>query len=410
MSIFEKKYCRLCEGDNLSVVANFGVTPLANDFFAEKVEYFTAPLILKRCEACGHVQLAHVVSPDLLFSEYAYESGTSASFRQHFQTYGQEILEELDSEPSDLCVLDVGCNDGTLLEFLSQSGVSALGIDPASNMVDVCKSKGLSVIKGYFDLHFVETQFASFEEKVDLISANNVFAHIDDLSSAFESAKFLLKPDGQLVFEVSYLADVLEHDLFDTVYHEHLDYHHVTAIDRFCARKGMTLRKVDRIPSHGGSIRCWVTKGDKKKNRDGSVKKFLKQESHLAFDDSGFRNWFSRLSMIGKRLRDDLNVHKKRGGRVIAFGAPAKFTTFTHFFGIEAAHFDDVLDESILKIGKYTPGGNYKIQDAQSFSFRSDDLVVVTAWNFAVPIIKRYKTLVPETVRWITPLPDYKFD
>lgn len=410
MLLFEKNQCRLCDSGELKEVANFGETPLANDFFNEKVEYFKAPLILNRCEKCGHVQLAHVVSPDLLFSDYSYESGTSVSFRQHFFDYGQAILKELNTDPSKLCILDVGCNDGILLEFLSQSGVRSLGIDPAANMVEVCKSKSLNVTRGYFDEAFVKSKFSFLMGKVDLISANNVFAHIDDLSSAFTAAKLLLKPKGQIVFEVSYLIDVLEKGLFDTVYHEHVDYHHVSAVDRFCARLGMTLRKVDPIPSHGGSIRCWVINKENFSERDIGVSEFLEKERGFALDFTFFEDWLSRLSAVGDRLRRDIDAHKKLGGRVIAFGAPAKFTTFTHFFGIQAGYFDVVLDESSLKIGKYTPGGNFKIKDAKSFEFSNGDLVVVTAWNFGASIVSRYRPKVPASVCWITPLPNYKFN
>ena len=410
MSLREKTHCRLCKSIDLSEVANFGETPLANDFFREEVEYFKAPLVLNRCRVCSHVQLAHVVSAELLFSNYSYESGTSESFRQHFYDYGQAILQELKQNPSKLCVLDVGCNDGVLLEFLAQSGVHALGVDPAFHMVEVCKSKNLNVTRGYFDQDFVKSNFRSLKGKVDLISANNVFAHIDDLHSAFEAAKFLLKPQGQIVFEVSYLLDVLEHNLFDTVYHEHLDYHHVNAIDKFCESIGMTLRRVDPIPSHGGSIRCWVVNDVQFNNRHNSVDEYLEKEKQLGLNDSFFHRWFLRLSDIGNQLRRDIDAHKNLGGRVIAFGAPAKFTTFTHFFGIHNGYFDEVLDESSLKIGRYTPGGKFKIKDATSFNFSNCDLVVVTAWNFGDAIINRYKQTVPKSVRWITPLPKYKFD
>ena len=232
MKFYTRRRCRLCDSFHLTTVVDLEYTPLANEFvsqeqLAENPEWLKDefPLYLAECVVCGHIQLPVVVDPERLFSNYVYVSGTSPVFVKHFENYAETILSRIDVSDSKL-VVDIGSNDGTLLRFFKQAGARVLGIDPAKGIAKKATEEGITTWARFFD-DVACSDVLSTSGSASVVVANNVFAHIDDLRSTAERIKRLLCSSGIFVFEVSYLLDVCQNTLFDTIYHEHLSYHHV---------------------------------------------------------------------------------------------------------------------------------------------------------------------------------------
>ncbi|SVE13931.1 uncharacterized protein METZ01_LOCUS466785, partial [marine metagenome] len=240
----------------LELIIQLTPTPPANAFVKSsclEVEQPVFPLDIFFCTNCTHVQLLDVIDPKLLFSEYVYVSGTSPLFVEHFRRYASDILTQFTPRVGSL-VVDIGSNDGTLLSFFKKAGMSVLGIDPARKIVEEANRNGIETLEGFFNQSLAEKILVS-KGPASIITANNVFAHADDLEGIIQGVRSLLAPDGIFIFEVSYLADVLEKTLFDTIYHEHLSYHSVGPLQRFFAHNGMNMFGAYRVDTHGGSIR-----------------------------------------------------------------------------------------------------------------------------------------------------------
>ncbi len=399
--------CRLCSSTDLDLVLSLGSTPLANDFRSISKPpgiYEEIPLDLLRCHACHHVQLAHVVAPELLFSNYAYVSGTSNSFVGHFKQYADWVSNSLEIPKGEL-ILEIGSNDCTLLGFLASDSYRCIGIDPAENIVKDAQSNNYSSICSFFNQEAVD-QVRRDHGEVSLIIANNVFAHIKDLSKTIELACSLLKPSGYLVFEVSYLLDVIEKTLFDTIYHEHLDYHSVSALVPFLARYGLDIIKIIPITSHGGSIRV-VSQFHANTTKDKSVQLFLEKERICGLDSPlALFNFSNNLNLLAKANKEFLFEAKSKGKSIVGFGAPAKMTTLTYYFGITAGIFEFIVDDSPLKQNTYAPGGHTKVLSGEHLYEFNPDVVYILAWNFAEPIVAKH---IQFENRFVIPVPSLQF-
>ena len=398
--------CRLCEHTDLSLVLELKPTPPANQFTSTPgVEQPLIPLDLVRCNNCQHIQLRHVVSPEVLFKDYVYVSGTSAVFRQHFRDYANDIVNSFDLTGNDL-VVDIGSNDGTLLGYFKEKNIKILGIDPAKDIAEQANAKGIETINDFFSEDLAK-QITSKYGYAKVIAANNAFAHIDDIQSVIRGVKCLLSDNGIFVFEVSYLLDVVKNNLFDTIYHEHLDYHAVSPLKKFFERHGLRFFKATRVGTHGGSLRGFVCHSDSNIPDEDSVEMLMQIESEeKIFLDETYKSISERISSIGARLRRDLLEAKKNGLKVAGFGAPAKATTLMYHFEISPDLVDYIVDDSPWKQGLYTPGLHIPVVDSSVLYKSPPDYIVVLAWNFAKPIISKHSELMKEGSKFIVPLPE----
>jgi hypothetical protein len=243
--------CRVCKSRHLTEVADFGMTPLANNYITDKeldlAETFY-PLQVNACDDCGNIQLAHVVDPSLLFKEYLYVSSTSPVFVKHFEDFAKEYVKEF--HPKD--IIDIGGNDGILLKPFEKLGCEVLNIDPAENI-----ESQIPTMRAFFSLEVARDALIWFGQ-ADLITATNVFAHIDDLDDVVEGVKVLLAENGQFMVEVCNLDQMLESGTFDLIYHEHLNYWTEQTLKTFFELRGMKVVKVEHIPVHGGSLRVYA--------------------------------------------------------------------------------------------------------------------------------------------------------
>lgn len=399
--------CRLCKSSELISVVQLTPTPPANAFVAEEAIDQTQsvfPLELFFCGRCHHVQLLDVVNPDYLFRDYVYVSGTSPSFVRHFEEYAGNIIKRFQPKPRAL-VVDIGSNDGTLLKFFQEQGQTVLGIDPAVAIAKAASDAGIETWPEFFDANTVKRILAE-KGKAAVVSANNVFAHADDLAGIADNIRALLAPDGVFVFEVSYLGDVYEDILFDTIYHEHVAYHSVGPLKQFFAAYGLDLFSVCRVSSHGGSIRGLVQIAGGPWRSDESVEALIAHEQALKIDRAEtWSNYGEKIISVGERLRGLLSEIKGEGKSVAGFGAPAKATTLMYHFGLGPDIIDFIADDSPLKQGLYSPGLHIPVIPAIEIYQRKPDYLIILAWNFAKPIMDNHKKFRDDGGKFILPLP-----
>jgi SAM-dependent methyltransferase len=404
--------CRLCGSSRLEKGFSLTPTPPANAFVPQaalSTPQITFPLDVYLCLDCGHLQLIDVIDPRVLFEHYVYVSGTSPSFVAHFQSYAEQTIEQLGLKPGDL-VVDVGSNDGTLLSFFKEAGMRVIGIDPAIEVADLANKKGIDTINDFFTASLAR-DIVDKHGPAALITANNVFAHADDLQGILEAVRCLLSPSGAFVFEVSYLVDVYQNVLFDTIYHEHLDYHRVEPIRRFFKRNDMILFDSQRVSSHGGSLRGYAALAESGRSESANVSDLIKLEQQLklgAIDT--YREFAQQIDRRRLELTALIRGLKDAGKKIAAYGAPAKATTFMYHFGLGADVIDFIVDDSPLKQGLYSPGLHIPVLPAQAMYDKRPDYVVVLAWNFADAIIQKHVSFSIDGGRFIVPFPNLKVE
>lgn len=404
-----RRDCRLCAATTLRRIVSLGATPLANAFVRAEdrsAAQPTFPLDVHICDRCAHVQLLDVVDPELLFRDYVYVSSTSPVFVEHFREYARSMIRFARAAPGAR-IIEIGSNDGVLLRFFKDAGMKVLGVDPARRLAEEATRSGVETRPEFFDLDLAR-RLRREGWTARILAANNVFAHADDLHSIVEGVAHLLEPDGVFVFEVSYLLDVVEKTLFDTIYHEHLSYHTVKPLVGLFERHGMTLIDASRVDTHGGSLRAVAALRDGPHRPRDSVDALIAEEAGRGLHGpDAYRAFFADIQRRRDELTSVLAGLRAEGRRIAGFGAPAKATTLMYHFGLGPETLEYIVDDSPLKQGLYTPGRHIPVVPS---SFLYDDrtrpdAVVVLAWNFADPIIRRHQAFRDAGGRWIVPLP-----
>ncbi|MBT5939936.1 MAG: class I SAM-dependent methyltransferase [Rhodospirillaceae bacterium] len=402
--------CRLCESTSLTEVFSLTPTPPANAFIAgDQLDQAQPvyPLDLFFCEECSHLQLLDVVDPAELFRNYVYVSGTSASFVKHFENYAQFSVDRFALSESNL-VVDIGSNDGTLLKKFEQKGVNVLGIDPAHAIAEAATKDGIETWPEFFDQK-VADRIRKEKGPASLITANNVFAHADDLSGITDSIRSLLTPEGVFMFEVSYLGDVFEKTLFDTIYHEHVAYHSVIPLVNFFSAKGMDFFAAKRIDSHGGSLRGMVQLSGGPHKVDGSITELVDYEKQLKLDKPiTWTGYAQKIDALRDELVDLVTGLKNSGKKIAGFGAPAKATTLMYHFDIGPDIIDFIADDSPLKQGLYSPGLHIPVLAGDAIYETQPDYLVLLAWNFAPQIMANHQEYLDGGGHFIVPLPNVR--
>ncbi len=391
--------CRVCGCEDLKQVVSLGNSPLANNLLRsqdEKSEEF--PLAINFCPKCYLCQLSYFVPRNKVFDNYLYVSSTAKSFRDHFENLAVKLTDEYKLNNKSL-VVDIGSNDGVFLKPLKERGVNITGVEPAKNVCEIAKANGIDTIQGYFNETIVNDIVKS-KGKADIVTAFNVFAHVDDIQRVANNAFKLLKDDGTFIIEAQYLVDTMRDLTFDNIYHEHLYYYSVTSLNEFFKRIGLTITKVEHVNTHGGSVRVYV-----KKNPsviDESVNNFLKSEENL-----GIRDFKTYSSFADRIYKEKENVEKKireiksQGKKIVGYGAPAKATTVLNFFGIDYKDIDFIVEDNKLKHNLFVPGVKIPIKDRSSMQ-TLPDYVLILAWNFAEDIKRNNKDLADKDVKFIT--------
>ena len=398
--------CRLCDSGDLSRVIALTPTPPANALVpANRVgePQATYPLDVYRCNACGHLQLLDIIDPRVLFSTYLYVSSTSPVMVKFLADQAATMITRLGLKPGDL-VVEIGSNDGTLLRFFRDAGMRVVGIDPAANIAP--EEPGIEAVKEFFDAGVAARVLEHFGPAA-LVCAYNVCAHIDDLQGVARGVRTLIGDTGHFVFEVGYLLDVYQKSLFDTIYHEHLDFHHVEPLQAFFACHGMNLLHVERSEIQGGALIGYV--GNAREMPDGTVNDLIALERSAGLDRRDtFLRYAEKIDVRRNELMSLLQGLRARNKSIAGYGAPAKATTLMHHFALDGSLIDYIVDDNPLKQGMYTPGYHVPVLATTEIYRRKPEYVLVLAWNFADSIISKHRAYAESSGRFIVPLPDLR--
>ena len=405
---YEKKICRLCGGARLTKVLSLTPTPPGNHFvpFADRDKpQKPYPLALNFCKDCKHVQLTHCVNPVILYqTNYSYVSGTSPVFVAYLKGYADEITAEY-SLPRDALVLDIGSNDGTALSFFKAKGFRTLGVDPATEVASIATKNGIETIADFFNYDFA-VRNRDRHGRAKLINSHNACAHIDDLSSVIRGVEHWLDDDGLFVMEVGYLYDVVSNGWFDTIYHEHVDYHAAIPLIPFFRAHGLEVIDVKRVSPQGGSIRVVSQKIGGRRPVKSSVAEIIKLEMDARLDRAEtFFEFGKKIEAIKKKLGELIAGLKRKGKSIAGFGAPTKATTLLSHFNLAYA-LDFLVEENPLKQNLLSPGHHIPVFAAEAIYERKPDYVILLAWNFAEDIMRRHHRYLEQGGRFVLPMPE----
>ena len=375
--------CRSCGNTDLKRVLSLGYQPLANNLLNKKNEKCELyPLEMNYCEKCHNCQLSVAIDQKKMFTNYLYTSSTSKTFRDHFINAAKKYVKELKLNPKKSYVIDIGSNDGIALKpFKELKFKKILGIEPAKNLAKLANKNKIKTFNGFLN----KKNIKKIKKNADLILASNVFAHADNLKEMAECMLSLLNKKGTIIIEVQYLINTLKDLTFDNIYHEHYNYWSLTSLINFFDSLSAKIYKVEKINTHGGSIRVFIKKS-KKIKIDSSVKKILGIKKFAIY-----KEFAKKIYKIRDNVRKNIFNLKKNDKVIFGYGSPAKATTALNFFGI-SKELDCIVEDNKLKHGKFIPGVNIPIVSKNKM-FKKPDHILVLAWNFYEEIKKNNANL-----------------
>lgn len=405
--------CSFCNSENMELIMDFGEVALAGGFLMP--EDFPAeqkfPMRICFCKDCYAVQVVDKISPEILFQDYFYFSSSIGSLRDHFRDYAEEVTQRF-VDPAEATVLEFGCNDGVLLRPLADQGIkTVIGVDPAKNVVSSIDDNRVILFNDYFTEEVAE-QIRTKHGLVDMIMANNVYAHIPDIQDTTRAVKNLLGDDGVFIFEVHYLGKVIEEMQYDMIYHEHLYYYSLlSAIEHF-KLYDMVVFDVKQVPIHAGSLRFYVCKKGSKHGTtiSDAVTTLEADERFRGYDRfEVFQQFSNKVATTKDSLIALLEDLKSKGHNIAGYGASGRANTVIQYCNIDKDLLDYMIDDAPAKIGYSTPGSHFNILPSSVLTQPdAPDYVLVFAWSFIDEILKRNVDYINSGGKMILPLPEVK--
>jgi SAM-dependent methyltransferase len=403
--------CRFC-GEKLEhTFADLGVSPLANSYVtANKLDQMEPffPLHVRVCARCFLVQLPQLATREEIFEDYAYFSSYSDSWLEHSRIYADMVIDRFRLAESSR-VVELASNDGYLLQYFVRHGIPVLGVEPAANVAEVARKRGINTKVAFFGektaRHLAEDEWSS-----DLIIGNNVLAHVPDINDFVEGIRILLKPTGVATIEFPHLMNLMQHNQFDTIYHEHFSYLSFSIVERVFAKHGLKVFDVQELPTHGGSLRIFAAhESDVSKCKAESVDKLRQREEkaglltltpYLAFNE--------QVRETKRRLLRFLIEAKEKGKRVVGYGAPAKGNTLLNYCGIRTDFLDYTVDRNPAKQGHFLPGVRIPVYIPDMIRKTQPDFVLILPWNIKDEVMQQMAYIREWGGQFVVPIPDIK--
>jgi SAM-dependent methyltransferase len=401
--------CQFCKVPLKHTVVDLGMSPLCESYVSadqlNQVEAFY-PLHVYVCDNCLLVQLQEYVSPEHIFTEYAYFSSYADSWLRHAKAYTDLMVERFQiNEQSQ--VIELASNDGYLLQYFVEKNIPVLGVEPAANIAKVAIAKGIPTVNEFFGRECAHKLVAQGKQ-ADLIAANNVLAHIPDINDFVAGIKILLKPQGVATGEIQHLPRLMESNQFDTIYHEHFCYHTFTTLEKIFAAHGLTLFDVEELPTHGGSLRIYARhQNDSTKAISDRAIELRNREYADGFTSiERYTNFEEQVRETKRKLLDFLIKAKRDGKTVVGYGAPGKGNTLLNYCGIRTDFLDYTVDRNPYKQGKFLPGTHIPIYHPDKIQETKPDYVLILPWNFKDEIMTQMSFIRDWGGQFLVPIPE----
>jgi SAM-dependent methyltransferase len=364
------------------------------------------PLHVRICDSCFLVQLRAYVPPEEIFTEYAYFSSYSTSWLEHARRYADMISERLPLG-RDKLVVELGSNDGYLLQAFVERGIPVLGIEPAGNVAEVAVERGVPTVVAFFGADTAR-RLAAEGRRADLLVANNVLAQVPDLNDFVAGMRLLLAPGGVATIEVPHLLRLLDRNQFDTIYHEHYSYFSLGTLQRILSAHGLTIFDVEELSTHGGSMRVYAAHADGHGvPADDSVADLLAREDAAGLSTpEPYASFAARVEETKRRLLEVLISIKREGKSVAGYGAPGKGNTLLNYCGIRGDLVDYTVDRNPYKQGRFLPGTHIPIAHPSKIAERRPDFILILPWNLKDEIIEQLSFVRDWGARFIVPIPE----
>jgi hypothetical protein len=403
--------CRFCHSDLKHSFVDLGMSPLCESYLApeelNQMEPFY-PLHVQVCDQCFLVQLEAYVSPEHIFTEYAYFSSYADSWLQHAKAYTDLMVERFGlNEQSN--VVELASNDGYLLQYFVEKGIPCLGIEPAANVAKVAIDKGIPTLVEFFGVKSAQ-KLADQGKQADLLLGNNVLAQVPDLNDFVAGMKILLKPKGVITVEFPHLSCLMAENQFDTIYHEHFSYFSLITSEKIFAAHGLTIFDVEEIPTHGGSLRIYARHQEDNSQpiSDRLIQLRQREEEAGITQMESYANFAEQVKETKRKLLDFLIKAKREGKKVVGYGAPGKGNTLLNYCAIRTDFLDYTVDRNPYKQGKFLPGTHIPIYHPDKIADTKPDYVLILPWNFKDEIIKQMASIRDWGGEFVVPIPEVR--
>jgi hypothetical protein len=401
-------HCRFCQTPLRHTFVDLGMSPLCESYLPadhlNAMEPFY-PLHVKVCEECYLVQLEEYVSPEHIFTEYAYFSSYSDTWLKHSSNYVEMISSRLGLGSRSLAV-ELASNDGYLLQYFVEKGIPVLGVEPAVNVAKVAEKKGVPTLVKFFGCQTAQ-QMVADGQAADLIIGNNVLAQVPDLNDFVGGIQILLKPGGVATLEFPHLERLMAENQYDTIYHEHFSYFSLITVEKIFAAHRLVLFDVDEIPTHGGSIRVYLRHiEDSSKPVSAAVVNLRERELAAGLDRMETYATFADHVMESKRALLELLIQLRRAGKLVAgYGAPGKGNTLLNYCGIRTDFLEFTVDRNPYKHGRFLPGTHIPIHSPEFIRQRRPDYILILPWNLKAEIVTQLDYVREWGAKFIVPIP-----
>ena len=397
--------CRLCNSKKIKLIYNLGLIPIGNDLqknLEKSINSDKYPLSLIQCSECGHFQLSISIDPKILYAKnYTYLTGVTKTFKKHFLDYSDWLIKKCKLKKGSL-ILDIGSNDGTCLHYFKKKKMRVIGIDPAKKPCKIANNNGIKTINNFFGKkisNVIKKKYGQF----DFITSHNVLAHTENIQEIFLSMYDILKENGYLCFEIGYFKEVVKKNLFDTIYHEHLDYHLSRPLVSFLEKIGFSIIDLSTNKIQGGTLRLLLQK-KKVVTKTKKVKNFIKREEKF-FRKVNIRDRFIAFKKTLLKLNTQIKKELKKNQNIYAYGSPTKSSLLLINSKLNFNIIKNAFEDNLLKCNKYIPGTDIKILSTKEIKMVSRSIIIILAWNFCKEIEIKLRRLNLKNIKLFIPLP-----